>query len=38
MDGVFGERTDSVVRQFQQSSNLKVDGIVGSKTWAAFVS
>ncbi|GAB1541196.1 hypothetical protein NUACC21_38660 [Scytonema sp. NUACC21] len=38
VDGVFGDLTDSVVRQFQQSASLKVDGIVGAKTWEAFVS
>ncbi len=38
VDGIFGELTDSVVRQFQKSSHLNVDGIVADKTWEAFVS
>jgi len=38
VDGIFGELTDSVVRQFQKSSHLNVDGIVAAKTWEAFVS
>lgn len=33
VDGIFGPTTDKVVRQFQASCNIKVDGIVGSMTW-----
>ena len=38
VDGIFGDTTDSVVHQFQKSSHLTVDGVVGDKTWEAFVS
>ncbi|MBW4595539.1 MAG: peptidoglycan-binding protein [Brasilonema angustatum HA4187-MV1] len=37
VDGIFGDTTDSVVRQFQKNSHLNVDGVVGDKTWQAFV-
>lgn len=32
-DGVFGRATDSAVRNVQKFFGLKVDGIVGEKTW-----
>lgn len=35
MDGVFGQQTEDVVRQFQQEQNLTNDGIVGELTWNA---
>jgi hypothetical protein len=34
-DGIFGDRTEAVVREFQKRSKLAVDGIVGKKTFAA---
>ena len=33
IDGVFGENTDSAVREFQQAREIPVDGIVGRVTW-----
>jgi hypothetical protein len=35
IDGIFGRKTDKGVRQYQQNQHLKVDGIVGPKTWFA---
>ncbi len=34
-DGIFGENTDEAVRDFQEDNSLKVDGIVGERTWMA---
>ena len=34
VNGVFGAKTDQVVRDFQQSNGLVVDGIVGPITWS----
>lgn len=33
VDGVFGERTEDAVRQFQEIFNLTPDGIIGKATW-----
>jgi len=35
VDGIFGERTGAVIREFQKRSKLEVDGIVGRKTLKA---
>lgn len=35
VDEDFGGKTDAVVREFQRRAGLVVDGVVGSKTWAA---
>ena len=37
VDGIFGSRTESSVRAFQQIFNLTPDGIVGPATWYAVV-
>ena len=34
VDGIFGGKTREAVRAFQSDMGLKVDGIVGRKTWA----
>ena len=36
-DGIFGPKTESAVRAFQQEKNLSVDGIVGPNTWSALI-
>lgn len=35
IDGVFGTKTEAVVKKFQRQKGLKVDGLVGIKTWKA---
>lgn len=35
VDGKFGPATQQAVKDFQKSKGLKVDGIVGEKTWGA---
>lgn len=37
IDGIFGPGTDNAVRTFQADAGLKVDGIVGRKTWTALL-
>jgi peptidoglycan hydrolase-like protein with peptidoglycan-binding domain len=38
VDGIFGPRTEAAVRTFQEAMSLKVDGIVGLKTWKEILS
>lgn len=37
VDGIFGARTESSVRKFQEVFNLNVDGVVGPATWYSMV-
>ncbi len=37
VDGIFGSRTESSVRKFQEVFNLTPDGIVGQATWYALI-
>ena len=37
VDGIYGNMTKQVVRNFQAKYNLKVDGIVGQDTWAFII-
>lgn len=36
-DGVFGEKTEQNIRNFQKTKGLPADGIVGKKTWSALL-
>ena len=38
IDGDFGADTDAAVRQYQQSHNCDVDGVVGQQTWNKLLS
>jgi len=37
VDGIFGPRTESAVKAFQQEKSLAADGIVGPATWSRLV-
>lgn len=37
-DGIFGNDTEKAVISFQKSKGLKVDGIVGPKTWSTLLA
>ena len=34
-DGIFGDKTQAAVKDYQKKNNLDVDGIVGNNTWGA---
>ena len=38
IDGIFGNKTESAVRSFQQANNLTVVGIVGRNTWSVLTT
>ena len=38
VDGIFGEKTNQAVRDYQKKNGLQVDGIVGPKTWASLLA
>ena len=37
IDNVFGNKTEKMVSEFQSAKGLKVDGVVGPKTWVELV-
>jgi peptidoglycan hydrolase-like protein with peptidoglycan-binding domain len=38
IDGDFGTTTESLVKEFQRSQGLEIDGVVGEQTWAALLN
>lgn len=38
VDGKFGDKTKNAVEKYQKKKNLKVDGIVGPKTWDKLIN
>ena len=38
VDGIFGQKTEDAVIQFQKANELEADGIVGPLTWAKLLS
>ena len=38
IDGVFGDKTEQAVKDFQQARGIYPDGMVGAKTWPALTS
>lgn len=38
VDGIFGSRTASAVRDFQSNNGLAVDGLVGANTWRTLLT
>lgn len=38
VDGIFGTKTLTAVRQFQEANGLDVDGVVGKKTWTKLLA
>ena len=37
-DGIFGEKTQNAVKDYQKANSLLVDGVVGEKTWASLLA
>ena len=37
IDGIYGSTTEALVKYFQRSQGLEVDGVVGEATWAALL-
>lgn len=35
VDGIFGEKAEAAVRAYQKANALRIDGMVGEKTWGA---
>jgi len=35
IDGIFGDETETAVERFQNAAGLRIDGIVGPRTWGA---
>jgi peptidoglycan hydrolase-like protein with peptidoglycan-binding domain len=35
VDGVWGDKTDAAIKDYQKNNGLSVDGIVGEKTWGS---
>ncbi|MBQ2680605.1 MAG: peptidoglycan-binding protein, partial [Eggerthellaceae bacterium] len=38
IDGVFGDKTEQAVKDFQQARGIYPDGKVGAKTWPALTA
>ena len=38
VDGIYGQKTDAAVRNFQRNNGLAVDGILGKNTWSKLLS
>ena len=38
VDGIFGEKTQAAVRDYQKKNNLKLDGIAGKETWGSLMA
>ena len=38
VDGIYGDKTQAAVKDYQQKNSLDVDGIVGEKTWGALTA
>ena len=38
VDGIFGEKTQAAVRDYQEKYGLKLDGIAGKETWGSLLA